>query len=98
MSINGVTDMTSFASQITTESGDPLADVEAWIEKVPGSSRLYEWHGGFEVPAGSDIGQTTPTFCIKLSDGREGKFNVTNYHPAIDGPAYVEFQGTGPLE
>ncbi len=90
--------MTSFPAQITTTNGGaPLAEVEIWIEKTQ-SGDLYEWHGGFEVPAGSDIGHTTPTFCIKLSDGREGTIKVTNYHPPVDGPAYVEFQGTGSLE
>ena len=89
--------MTHFPAQIMSESGDLLADVKAWIDKTQ-SGDLYEWHGGFEVPTGSDIGPIMPRFGIKLSDGREGKFNVTKYHPAIDGLAYVEFQGTGPLE
>lgn len=103
--------MTHFPAQITTESGDPLADVEAWIERVmPTSGRLSSWHGGFDLPteAGvrfNDLMMSKGTLGIKLSDGRFGKILVANYHQTWDinthpdhGPAAVLFQGTGLLE
>lgn len=101
-------DMTRFPAHITTEGGALLAEVEAWIEKVQRGS-LYEWHGGFELPAAAKLGvndlMSSGTLGIKLSDGRSGKIFVTNLEQHWDipthpdnAPADVQFQGTGPLE
>ena len=99
--------MTHFPAQIVTNGCALLADVEAWIEKTLRRG-MYEWHGGFEVPADAKISfnvLTTQGLGIKLSDGRSGDILVTNYDQTWDihtdpnhAPATVRFQGTGPLE
>ena len=66
---------------------------EIRIETIPGSGRLYEWHGWFTVPDGVSLDRKQSTYDIELHDRRKGHINVTNFN--LGG---VEFQGMGELK